>query len=698
MISNFDNLNELYFFKICNLENPKELALKNNLSISLKLKKVGKINGKYVGFTNTLNQKNDLDNNVIYDYANSFDFYTDQKIDEKFYFFSLKEQPENLEDFYYSFNLEDAISPEDDSEHVFTISLKSVSLLKEINNNFLTFEFIENDEEAEIENIRIRFKNYGFINEINFFGELEDDNNNILPSKIKPDSFSFSNPNYIFVPNIINPIFSNNKNLVLYSNFWEKINLLDLKNLLPKIDNKTKKINLKNFFLSTFAVLLEENILKCLWVNKVLSTGFAGFSEDEKKNFKENVFNGTDQSIYIDKIFNDLFNTLNVSGFELETKRLANVIIMLSESLKSRYAWKNGMNTEHKIGLPFFIDVVNYHENNDYEVFKRNVELHLNSNWFYFDNQKIEPVPPTIFDNNLKQFEQYVLTLPSLPDKLDDQTYSNSPVDFNTKKSTNLNFLNWSVLNKEDFLNIFDKFEKPNLSIELESKATQPFKVVQFGKEIRVFDFLNKNVFDNFETIVFNFSKLKQVNDARYVEKLTAYSQLTDFIEAWVLERKSELIPRGYKIVKNSSRVFSKNGENSDFIEGIHFYKKGSSSYSGGSGGAGQRERVFFEFYISFQVRKIEKVIDKSYKNDWVWNNPVDYFYKVFKNNMVPKDIEINLFFNKNNYFNIKKINYLEIKSLFINEIKISINNGDFKSFKLLSHFSPQNTTTIIKL
>lgn len=249
------------------------------------------------------------------------------------------------------------------------------------------------------------------------------------------------NTNIYNVPLILNPFYVGNeqhKKVLWLSRFHNFLYHIDYYSWSAYLKS-SKKLNLK--------LQLFPNKPDCY----DLLVEIFNNSNLQKSNFK----NLTDEEITALK---NKYGTLNMSDVndylidqkikELElhdlktANKLRSVILALSGYLLTSFSIKGGLNEEHKIALPFYFLV----SNNSLE------DITLNSIWFNFQNGELKSIKEflnNVVNDNLIIFNNEVLQFPTPPQTIEEINVTNLPIEFNSNKSSNLNYVFYTFFNNE---------------------------------------------------------------------------------------------------------------------------------------------------------------------------------------------------------------------------------------------------------
>ncbi|AWX69699.1 hypothetical protein [[Mycoplasma] anseris] len=439
-IENFENTKILKQYKVLNVNDKNIFQIRTNINTNLKLKFYKNINGTTGNLYTNINEKmNDIF--TEYDYTNSISFFTNEVIEENgFYLYTFDEKPNPETCFYYANGLTRTIN-DDNEESLTTIELNDIRALKTINNNNFKIEIVDFDDQEILKKMTLCFNTTSFINNISF---VSNTGKIITPNNVKVKD------NY-FLPTIATPIIANENKVVWSFEFWKHIINF---NVLDYLENEEKKEFSLNDFFGDNEPLIAETLYKCIFVSLVLQSGFLGYTKEQKENFKAIFYSGNDAAPFCDYLINKIIDIYKRANNQVSLNKIKTIILMLSSYIKSQHTWKGGFNTEHYIGLPFYLLLSTPENINDYEEFKRQAKFVFQSEWYNWEILEdgltiTSKIKLSDINKGLINFNGNILSFKELPNKLNEVNLSNSPVEFNTKESLNLNYLFFNALENE---------------------------------------------------------------------------------------------------------------------------------------------------------------------------------------------------------------------------------------------------------
>lgn len=697
---NSGNMPKIYMYEILNKK--QSLNALNIKEASINIFKIGNEKIIYGSFN-----KKDLSMSIIppsedqiirqadLKYRNHLEFFTNQDLplasEIHNYVFCLKEfQTDPKQKIYIIGNnntfLSSNLGFENQTSKMWSLELiefESLDIFKNAKSLFI-FEKTTNENSGALESIKLEFKSSALINNIEFIGDISNNNEKIKNSII---NFSTNFKNFITLFTI--PIFQNDNQLLLYTSWLNKNYSMLLGDIQPGF-------NLGNLSIST-ADYLDKRALDLFYdlidtTNK-LTSGFAGMTDEQIRNFKETKFSGSDPKDYCDFKISQFLNDK-----EKDYKRkFKNYILALSEYISSSYCWKGGLTQEHKLGLPFYMDYINnilYYRSSYYNLTNENGEL------------KLENIYQGFLFNNIYSFQDKVIALPLLPANVKEQDLSNSPVDFN-KTSYNFNYITYLFMPDDNFKNlVFGNYEvvsnePESIKYSFEKNLEEIFSQTQairhaqmtatIANEIRQKTYNGSNLIDNQTISLEGKSFPTSQNKASYNWNDNVKNQINNLvsknIDFWA---KSILqIPRDAEFERHQIENYDTKFSNFNYTKdnGSHYYKDESTWTT----------NFVLKINVWYKTKKtvINKLGDPSYifnYQEWV-NFLIKYHYY--------NDVNIIFFPNLENNFVVQKINSISISGFFLKDFSIALKyeNEDLEERYLLSAFDKENesfTKTII--
>lgn len=697
---NSGNMPKIYMYEILNKK--QSLDSLNIKEASINIFKIGNEKIIYGSFN-----KKDLSMSIIppsedqiirqadLKYRNHFEFFTNQDLPSSAeihnYVFCLKEFPADPKQKIYIIGNNNAflssnLGFENQTSKMWSLELiefESLDIFKNAKSLFI-FEKSINKNRGALEYIQLDFKSSALINNIEFIGDISNNNETIKNTII---NFQTNFKNFITLFTI--PIFQNDNQLLVYTSWLNKNYSMLLGDIQPGF-------NLGNLSVSTVDYL-DKPALDLFYdiidtTNK-LTSGFAGMTDEQIRNFKETKFSGSDPKDYCDFKISQFLNDK-----EKDYKRkFKNYILALSEYIASSYCWKGGLTQEHKLGLPFYMDYINgilYYRSSYYNLTNENGEI------------KLENVYQGFLFNNIYSFQDKVIALPLLPSNVKEQDLSNSPVDFN-KTSYNFNYITYLFMPDENFKNlVFGNYEISNSEPEIikytfEKTLEEIFSntqailhaqmTSQIANELRQKTYNGGSLIDN-QTISLDGKSFPDTESkASYNWNDNVKNSINNLVSKNVdIWAKSILqIPKDAQFVRHQIENYNTKFSNFNYTKdnGANYYKYESTWTT----------NFILKINVWYRTKKtvINKLGDPSYifnYQEWV-NFLIKYHYY--------NDISINFFPNLENNFVVEKINSISISGFFLKDFSIALKyeNEDLEERYLLSAFDKENesfTKTII--
>lgn len=698
---NSGNMPKIYMYEILNKK--QSLDSLNIKEASINIFKIGNEKIIYGSFN-----KKDLSMSIIppsedqiirqadLKYRNHFEFYTNQDLppaDEIHnYVFSLEEfQKDPKQKVYIIGNnntfLSSNLGLENQTSKMWSLELiefESLDIFKNAKSIFI-FENKKDLKRGALEYVQLSFKSSALINNIELIGDISN-NNETINNTILPFYTNYKN----FITLFTIPIYQNDNQLLLYTSWLNKNYSMLLGDIQPGF-------NLGNLSISTVDYL-DDQALQLFYdlidTTKKLTSGFAGMTDEQIRNFKETKFSGSDPKDYCDFKISQFLNNK-----EKEYKRkFKNFVLALSEYIASSYCWKGGLTDEHKLGLPFYIDYINntlYYRSSYYNLINDNGEINLENTYQGF-----------LF-NNIYSFQDKVVSFPNLPANVKEQDLSNTPLDFN-KTSYNFNYITYLFIKDDNFKNlVFGNYEVSSTAPEIikytfekniEEIFSQTQAIVhaqgpaQVANEIRQKTYNGGSLIDN-QTISLEGKHFPTtIGSASYNWNDNVKNAINDLvsknIDIWA--RKILQIPRDSEFQKQEIENYNTKFSNFNYTEdnGSYYYKHESTWTT----------NFVLKINVWYRTKKtvINKLGDPSYifnYQDWI-NFLMKYDYY--------NDITLILFPNLENNFTVRKINSISITGFFLKDFDVAFkyeNEIAMEEGYLLSAFDKENesfTKTII--
>lgn len=427
-----------------------DLILQPDAINYVSIDKYGKIKGlitqKYLATTiNTEKESLNIKN------QNAYVFVTNEDLpNKKHIFLSPKDTFNTEEAFYLGSESQKVTIPGESNSIIWTFNLQPLKELLKSNN----VELLDKPKNIPTNKMRITFKNYSpLINKINLY----DKNKNPIKYTIRSD--------YRLENIYANPISWNNNNIAL------NVPILDNNITMPPPDTYTEQektfVILKDYLKTPDVAkpfYVYDTLIDILVVNHLIKSNF---TEIKYKQFISGLNTiTTDETLiqqykaknvpksakdYSDFHINKTLAKLENSGYLEICARFKTLILALSENIESSYSFKGGFTTEHKFYLPWFIS---FNEaKNSFQL--KSYLYDIQNDWKSFEYSPI--------NNNYFSGETATMELNELPNKIEAQTISNLPLEFN-KTSFNFNYL-FSFLttnNNQTIKTFINKFKPRN--------------------------------------------------------------------------------------------------------------------------------------------------------------------------------------------------------------------------------------------
>ncbi len=692
------NFIDLYKYKVTNLKQDRYLDLSLVETNSIELEYVGKISGNLENSSPILKEFPNGENSILLEYIEDFSFNSNDapydplnEEETSFYLFSFK-NPKIInydkDNFYYINNGSSVIYDTEnygEDNNLFQTNFSNVKSLKNFDTNRIVFKQ-KNEINQTINNISIKMPKTILLSDLSFFGTKtfgDEKINNYMTKAIITNNLDDSNlDNVYFYPKVLNPIKVENENAYWFDsfnnylrfifNFEDKyINLETFKSALKRYINN-QDINEK---IENITTIFFETIERCYYVTKTIMTSFTGFTEQQKNSFKETIYNGSNVKEYTDWQLKLFFDEAEKIGNDDILMCFKTFVLMMSSILQSSYCLKGGFTEEHKLFLPFYI--VSFELNT-----RKLVGFYLESNFYKKVDNKIVP-KDFINRHNIFQFGTNTITLPFLPNQIQEVDISNSPLDFNTAQSLNFNFLLWSPSKKDNLSSTLKTLdiEKP--------KTTINTKIIELDFDLRG----GRATYQKWAEKKYP----KKLPNGQYKPDDWKPQPITINSSEWFnskyeLEDFDKLVDTQFKkeILRQVNKTLEETPTNWDLLtrdkikvmlHNPHCFKNPRSN------------EIICEFRrVKFTISWDYKIKDenlKYYKPNFLYSNVSEY---LDISSEIEKEIELNLTFEQN--FNLEKI---LIKSIFADSIKLKTNRDtDFKEYKLSSASNKLNTTTKI--
>ena len=679
----------LYKYKVVNVKNKNQLEIHLNSPDLIILDPVASIIGQISQSEQNLSDKSTEDVSLL-SYTDSFTFSTNEDVFEPtksitsdFYLFSLA-SPEKInfkEDQLYYVDNDSKINYDwsSEDEYLFDVSFANVRSLKNFDNETILFKLKKDVIHKNTKIIVLKFPSSILINNIIFVGKKAN-KKHFSKWTIKND--------VNFFPHFMQPI-QVQKDYVQWLDATHKIlnnvsllfnsTILEWNTLANFLKEEYK--NIPN--IDQYLVDLKLLINNCVYVTQILSSSFAGMQEKDKNHFKETIYSGNTPKEYCDfKIFKFLQDAMTLNDINL-VKTFETLILMCSSQIASSYCFKNGLTEEHKIYLPFYFLVDGVKE----KLVGDDISFNIYSNYFNFDKEQgkwlLRKNP--LIENNIFNFASKTITLPTLPSKIEELNNSNTPVDFNTDKSLNFNYLCFNPTKKSsvrDYINkkIVEHIDFKTIVQKISWDETfDPPKKLKLSEHPEIVKF-NKNP---------NYGKGNNYEDPRFdtdidISVSTSDNQQLKFMAFYY----------GHNLLKDPSMHIIESSINNL----NHIYKIGdyyvAYDFNGGGGHAGGGSKVWYlavkkqTLYVNASFTQDTKDIYYS-KPNFIYSNADDFTKAIAAENEVIVEFEL-----EDNF----ELEYINLKSIFADEIEFSLDNSIWKKISLASNNSNLSTETKILL
>lgn len=679
----------LYKYKVVNVKNKNQLEIHLNSPDLIILDPVASIIGQISQSEQNLSDKSTEDVSLL-SYTDSFTFSTNEDVFEPtksitsdFYLFSLA-SPEKInfkEDQLYYVDNDSKINYDwsSEDEYLFDVSFANVRSLKNFDNETILFKLKKDVIHKNTKIIVLKFPSSILINNIIFVGKKAN-KKHFSKWTIKND--------VNFFPHFMQPI-QVQKDYVQWLDATHKIlnnvsllfnsTILEWNTLANFLKEEYK--NIPN--IDQYLVDLKLLINNCVYVTQILSSSFAGMQEKDKNHFKETIYSGNTPKEYCDfKIFKFLQDAMTLNDINL-VKTFETLILMCSSQIASSYCFKNGLTEEHKIYLPFYFLVDGVKE----KLVGDDISFNIYSNYFNFDKEQgkwlLRKNP--LIENNIFNFASKTITLPTLPSKIEELNNSNTPVDFNTDKSLNFNYLCFNPTKKSsvrDYINkkIVEHIDFKTIVQKISWDETfDPPKKLKLSEHPEIVKF-NKNP---------NYGKGNNNDEPRFdtdidISVSTSDNQQLKFMAFYY----------GHNLLKDPSMHIIESSINNL----NHIYKIGdyyvAYDFNGGGGHAGGGGKVWYlavkkqTLYVNASFTQDTKDIYYS-KPNFIYSNADDFTKAIAAENEVIVEFEL-----EDNF----ELEYINLKSIFADEIEFSLDNSIWKKISLASNNSNLSTETKILL
>lgn len=679
----------LYKYKVVNVKNKNQLEIHLNSPDLIILDPVASIIGQISQSEQNLSDKSNEDVSLL-SYTDSFTFSTNEDVFEPtksitsdFYLFSLA-SPEKInfkEDQLYYVDNDSKINYDwsSEDEYLFDVSFANVRSLKNFDNETILFKLKKDVIHKNTKTIALKFPSSILINNIIFAGKKAN-KKHFSKWTIKND--------VNFFPHFMQPI-QVQKGYVQWLDATHKIlNNVSLLFNSTILEWDTLAIFLKEEYknipnIDQYLVDLKLLINNCIYVTQILSSSFAGMQEKDRNHFKETIYSGNTPKEYCDfKIFKFLQDAMTLNDINL-VKTFETLILMCSSQIASSYCFKNGLTEEHKIYLPFYFLVDGVKE----KLVGDDISFNIYSNYFNFDRDQgkwlLRKNP--LIENNIFNFSSKTITLPTLPSKIEELNNSNTPVDFNTDKSLNFNYLCFNPTKKSSVRDYINKKIVEHVDFKTIVQKINWDETFDPPKKLKLFDHpeiikFNKNP---------NYGKGNTNDEPRFDTDIDISVSISDNQQL-----KFMTFYYGRNLLKDPSmHIIESSINNLNHIYKIGDYYVGYDFVSGG-GHAGGHGKVWYlaikkqTLYVNASFTQDTKDIYYS-KPNFIYSNADDFAKAIAAENEVIVEFELEDDF---------ELEYINLKSIFADEIEFSLDSTTWKKINLASNNSNLSTETKILL
>lgn len=663
---------KLYKYKIINLKNNEFLKLHSTQNDLIILEQVDEINGYLNNSVLNLNEKTDNEQ-ILFNYFDTFTLSTNQNVFEPlqtmnkdFYLFALKNEYDidfNKDEIYYiDSNSQvdyDFSDTNDDENYLYQITFSNVKQLKNYDLDTIEYKLKKYVNNEFTKYIELEVEPSMLFSDLVFVGRRIKDNgeieNNVIPEiKIANDVLMY--------PHLMHPMLAQKDYIYWYDNFNSFVEIINEfftnSNILtfePIFDFLKKEYEF-TLVSSDFIEILN----KILNVTITLTSNYSNFKENKEKEikkFKEEIYSGSNPKEFCDFQIKTYFDKLTLFNQKVR-KTFELIFLMFSQYISSSFCFKGGLTQEHELFLPFYVEIKGDEKNRGYI---------LRSNYFYFDNKikKWIPKGDGLLNHNTFEFHSNAMTLPVLPNQIEETNITNSPIDFNSTQSQNFNYLMWHPSNEKTIDNYLSHIKQT-------SKKDEYFYRTVSWQIAGGYTITHRTSIEPFAEEKF---------EARFdsEEDFRAKARFIPVVDE-ILRNPNYSINENEWYKRDNVKIYRKNFEKN--------YKSGGYSFGSqarnNSGWWYKYDSVWV--YLTFKIKNIVQN-SEFYKPIFLYKSKDDFL----KNFDLNEPIKIKFVVNENNFI----LENISIKSIFASKINISVNNST-KTYKLSSLKSKLSSETKI--
>ncbi|ACF07512.1 hypothetical protein [Metamycoplasma arthritidis] len=684
----------LYKYKVMNLTPNKSLKIHLELNDLIILEPSSEISGYIKDSARNIIEKSGEDFST-FTTIDSFNFETNEPVfepleeqDQSFYLYSLNPKATinfKRDNFYYIDSnslVEYQWTDDDDENYLFTINFSNVKQLKNYDASTIQYKWDSEISEESTNTVELTFEPSTLISDLVFVGRKKDNdktiNNYVSSARLVNDVY--------FYPHLMNPIHVQ-KDYIQWN--LPMLEIVAYVNRLLKdavdVEYTSLRTNILNIFsekvinketLADHITLFIDTLFLCMDVTKKVSSGYAEMGTAETNTFKETVYSGNNPKEFCDYKLNWILQETEKFGNQSLIRTFELIILMCSNQIASSYCFKGGLTTEHEFYLPFFIQSSYKNNKNEYKRYKGSFVF--KSHYFALNETgQWQPLKFDINKHNARFSKNKTLTFPLLPKVLEEVNISNTPVDFNTENSQNFKYLMWNV-SEQNHVEKYLKTEYewidngPTKEYILE---TEPMEIRDWNNAFDIWLKYERDKITNYETRPILLRAFKDNQNRHEINKEQLLSILS--------KPKEELKYLYYRAFPTF--FVSKHYEVLNVDEGAKNTTAELFAYDPST--TNTPLFTYFKFRSKFKITSKTQFRD-DYQYTTLIINPSE-FRKVIN---LPSD-PIKVKFELEKDFILENIT---LKSIFANQIGISLNGKETKTYKLNYSSSISNTETKI--